>query len=112
MRLAITGITSGVGIRLAEIALARGDSVAGLVRSPTREDARALASRGARLIPGDLENTEALAELARGADAFLHLAAHVGDTGTPEEFERVNVGGTLAAIEAAAAACVPCFVQL
>lgn len=47
MRLAITGITSGVGVRLAEKALARGDSVVGLVRSPSREDARALASKGA-----------------------------------------------------------------
>jgi nucleoside-diphosphate-sugar epimerase len=112
MRLAITGITSGVGIRLAEIAIARGDSVAGLVRSPSREDARALASRGVRLIPGDLDNADALLDLARGADAFLHLAAHVGDTGTPEQFERVNVGGTLAAIEAAASAGVPCFVHL
>jgi nucleoside-diphosphate-sugar epimerase len=112
MRLAITGITSGVGIRLAEIAIARGDVVTGLVRSPAREDARALAARGARLIPGDLDDAAALADVARGADAFLHLAGQVGDIGTPEQFERVNVGGTRAAIEAAAAMGVPCFVQL
>lgn len=112
MRLAITGITSGVGLRLAEIAIARGDSVTGLVRSPAREDARALAAKGVRLIPGDLDDAAALADLARGADAFLHLAAQVGDTGTPDQFERVNVGGTRAAIEAAAAAGVHCFVQL
>ena len=103
MRLAVTGITSGVGMRLAEMALERGHTVAGLVRDPTRADARRLAERGVRLVHGDLDASAALAELCRDADAVLHLAAHVGDQGTPEQFEHVNVTGTRNVVEAAAA---------
>ncbi len=112
MRLAVTGITSGVGVRLAEVALSRGHAVHGLVRDPAREDARRLAALGASLVHGDLDATAALGELCRGADAVLHLAAHVGDQGTPEEFERVNVTGTRNVVEAAAAGGVRRFVQL
>lgn len=99
-------------MRLAEIALARGDSIAALVRDPERADARGLAARGVRVVRGDLESRGALEDVARGADAMLHLAAHVGDWGTREEFERVNVGGTRSALEAAGAAGVKRFVQL
>lgn len=112
MRLAVTGITSGVGRRLAEMALAEGHSVAGLVRDPAREDARALGAAGVQLVHGDLDAHERLEELCKGADALIHTAAHVGDQGPREQFERVNVGGTAHAIEAAARAGVRRFVQL
>lgn len=113
MHLATTGITSGIGMRLAEIALDRGDiSITALVRDPTRKDAADLAARGVRLVRGDLDDKAALREVARGADAFIHLAAHVGDTGTLADFERVNVGGTRNAIEATAAEKVPHFVHM
>jgi nucleoside-diphosphate-sugar epimerase len=102
MRLAVTGITSGVGMRLAEMALERGHSVAGLVRDPAREDARRLGARGVRLVHGDLDTGAALADLCRDVDAVLHLAAHVGDQGTLEQFEHVNVTGTRNVVEAAA----------
>jgi len=112
MRLAVTGITSGVGLRLAEMAISRGHALAGLVRDPARPDARRLGGLGVRLVHGDLDAGAALAELCRGADAVLHLAAHVGDQGTPEEFERVNVQGTRNVVEAAAASGVKRFVHL
>lgn len=112
MKLAITGATSGVGMRLAEVALARGDELTALVRSPERADARSLERRGVRLVAGDLGDHRALEELARGADAVIHMAAHVGDWGTREQFERVNVGGTRAALDAAARAKVRRFVHL
>jgi len=112
MKLAVTGITSGVGMRFAEVALARGHEVRGLVRDPARADARRLAGLGVTLIHGDLDATGALAELCRGASAVLHAAAQVGDQGTPEQFERVNVTGTRNVVEAAAAASVRRFVQL
>jgi nucleoside-diphosphate-sugar epimerase len=112
MRLAITGLTSGVGMRLAEVALARGHALAGLVRDPVREDARRLGAAGVRLVHGDLDGGGALGDLCRGADVVLHLAAHVGDHGSLELFERVNVGGTRNAVEAAAAAGARRFVHL
>src|SRR5580692_3395831 len=112
MRLAVTGITGGVGMRLGEMALAAGHAVAGLCRDPASKAARKLGGKGVRLVAGDLDNSRALLDVARSADAFIHTAAHVGDTGTPEQFDRVNVGGTLRALEAAASAEVPRFVHL
>jgi nucleoside-diphosphate-sugar epimerase len=77
-----------------------------------RPDAARLRELGVRLIHGDLEAQGALADLCRGAEAVVHAAAHVGDHGTPEQFERVNVGGTRSMIDAAAKAGVRRFVQL
>jgi len=112
MKTALTGITSGIGMRYAELALERGHTLTALVRDPERADARGLAARGVRLVRGDLDDQAALAEVAAGAEVFVHMAAHVGDWGALEQFERVNVGGTRNAIEAAAGAKVPRFVQL
>ena len=112
MKLAVTGITSGIGERLAEVALERGHAISALVRQPDRDNARALAARGVRLVRGDLDDVSALTDVARNADVMVHMAAHVGDWGPPEQFERVNVGGTRNALEATAAARVPRFVQL
>ncbi|MCC6521913.1 MAG: NAD-dependent epimerase/dehydratase family protein [Polyangiaceae bacterium] len=112
MRLALTGITSGVGRRLCEVALEQGHEVAGLVREPGRADARALDAAGVRLVPGDVADEAALGELTDSAEAVVHMAAAVGDWGDRAEFERVNVGGTRAVLEAAARARVRRFVQL
>ncbi len=111
-RLAVTGITSGVGLRLAEVALAAGHRLVGLVRDPDRSDARRLGSLGVELVRGDLDDDGALASMARGADAVLHLAAQVGDWGPAEQFVRVNVGGTRRALHAARVSGVRRFVHL
>jgi nucleoside-diphosphate-sugar epimerase len=110
--LALTGLTSGVGARLAEIALEAGDQVAGLVRDPSKGEAARLGKLGVRLVRGDLDDTAALRDLSKGADAVFHLAAHVGDKGTLEQFERVNVQGTENVVRAAHASGVKRFVQL
>ena len=110
MRIAITGATGGVGRAVCRLARARGDKVKALVRDPAR--ASELSALGVELVRGDLEDGAALERTAEGADAFLHGAAHVGDTGTPEEFERVNVGGTRNALEATKRAGVKRFVHV
>jgi nucleoside-diphosphate-sugar epimerase len=112
LSIAVTGATSGVGVRFVELALARDDSVSALVRDPDKEVARALEKAGARLVRGDLESTAALGELVRGADVVCHLAAHVGDTGPVEQFVRVNVDGTRNVLEAAAAQNVRRFIHM
>ena len=111
-RVSVTGITSGVGMRLAEVALSRGLAVRGLVRDPSRADAKRLAALGVELVRGDLEDEASLAELAQGTDACLHLAAQVGDVGATSQFVRINVGGTRRAVVAAARVGVRRFVQL
>jgi nucleoside-diphosphate-sugar epimerase len=112
MRVGLTGITSGLGLRLAEMLREGGHEVAGLVRDPDRADAKKLAAIGVRLEKGALDDDAALDRTAKGADVFMHLAAHVGDVGPVEEFVRVNVGGTAAAVRAAARSGVKRFVQL
>src|SRR5689334_9053122 len=109
---AVTGITSGVGIRFAEIAAERKIRVRALVRNPDRADAKRLASIGVELVRGDLDDTAALVALARDNEAFVHLAAHVGDSGDASQFVRVNVGGTRRALDAAKAGGVRRFVHL
>jgi nucleoside-diphosphate-sugar epimerase len=110
MLIALTGATGGVGQALVRAALAEGYTIRALVRDAKR--AASLAARGVALVEGDLENPAALEETARGADVFVHTAAHVGDAGPREEFERVNVGGTRNAVEAAARAGVKRFVHV
>lgn len=112
MMLALTGVTSGVGRRFAEMALAQGHKLRGLVRQPQRQDALALAKLGVELVPGDLNNPNALRRLFEGAETAVHMAAHVGDWGPREEFERVNVTGTRNALHAAAEAKLRRFVHL
>ncbi len=109
---AMTGITSGAGLRFAEMALGQGHAVRGMVRNLERSDSKRLASLGATLVRGDLDDDDALEETARGATAFVHCAAHVGDRGEPADFVRVNVGGTRRALEAARRAGVKRFVHL
>src|SRR5438105_570420 len=106
MIVAVTGATGGVGTALVRALRARGDSVRALVRDPAR------AKLDATLVRGDLGDEAALEEVARGADAFVHTAAHVGDWGDSAEFEDVNVGGTRRAVEAAARAKVKRFVHV
>jgi 2-alkyl-3-oxoalkanoate reductase len=111
-RFALTGATSGVGLRLAEVAVEGGHRVVGLVRDPGKAEAKKLAALGVDLVRGDLDDTAALATLTRGADAVLHMAAHVGDWGPMEQFVRVNVGGTMRVLWAAHDSGVRRFVHL
>jgi nucleoside-diphosphate-sugar epimerase len=112
MKLAVTGITSGVGRRLAEVCAERGDELRGLVRDPKRDDAQTLQRAGVALVAGDLLDETALAELCDGVDAVIHMAAYVGDWGDRGQFERINVDGTRAVVEVAGRANVKRFVQL
>ena len=67
---------------------------------------------GVHIVGGYIRDADALRELCEGCDGCVHMAARVGDWGEREQFERVNVGGTRAALEASAAAGVRRFVQL
>lgn len=94
MKIAVTGVTSGVGRRFAEMALAQGHDVRGLVRQPDRDDAKALREIGVDTVRGDILAADTVRDLCAGADAAVHMAAHVGDWGPREQFDRINVGGT------------------
>ncbi len=112
MKIAATGVTSSVGRRLCEMARECGHEVTGLVRDPNRLDARSLERLGVKLIAGDVNDTSALVNVARGADVVVHAAAVVGDGIDAAEMHRVNVDGTRAVIESTAKSGVPHFVHI
>lgn len=105
MTLAITGGTGFVGKRLIERALAAGHVVRALTRraQPPRD--------GVTWVDGALDKPEALARLAEGADAVIHVA---GVTTAPHKagFEAGNVAGTAAMLGAAQSAAVSRFVHV
>src|SRR5918997_734369 len=60
---------------------------------------------------GDLSDVDAMAAGAGGCEAAFHLAAHLGQWGSREEFERDNVAGTENTLRACARAGVHRFVH-
>ncbi len=96
MRAFVTGATGFVGGHLVDRLLAAGDDVVALVRSPDK--AAALASRGVRLVVGDLANRAALREGAEGADVVYHAAALLGAP-SEAQFVRGNRDGTASVLD-------------
>ena len=105
MRLAVTGGTGFVGSRLLDAAVADGHQVKALTR-------RSVPSRAnVDWVSGSLEELGALEELAAEADAVIHVAGVI--TGrTAADFDRCNVDGTRAMLDAAKASGVRRFVHV
>ncbi len=97
MRVALTGGTGFVGATLIDQLLDQGHSVTTLARDPNR----IRRADDVTIIQGDLENHEALRNLAKGADAFVHLAG-VTHPKNDVDFTAVNVTGAVNAAKAAA----------
>lgn len=99
MRAAITGGGGFVGRTLINTLLAENIEVAALIRDPARVDF----DKRVEIVKGDLDNAAALAEVAAGADMFIHLAG-VTFPRTRDLYHRVNVEGAAHAAAAAAMA--------
>jgi len=106
----VTGGSGFVGSRLIRRLVAEDVRVRALARSD--EAAAAVAEAGAEPVPGDLLDQAALQAGAEGADTVFHAAAAVMQWAPWEEFERLNVGGTRATLEASRAAGARCFVYV
>lgn len=103
--LAVTGGTGFVGGHLLRVAHAAGYGIRALTRGwRPPED-------GIDWIEGALDRPESLAALCEGADAIVHIAGLI-NAASRAGFEAVNVGGTLAMIDAARGAGVRRFVHL
>ncbi|HYN30108.1 MAG TPA: NAD-dependent epimerase/dehydratase family protein [Dermatophilaceae bacterium] len=98
MRVALTGGTSLLGATTARLLLARGDDVTVLQRRPS--------GLPCREVLGDVVDASAVRRAVDGADAVLHLAAKVDVVGPWAEYERTNVDGTRAVVDACRAAGV------
>jgi len=106
----LTGATGYTGGRLLRLLRERGHEVAALVR-PASVTPQVRAS-GARLVEGGLGDRAAARDLVEGAEALIHVAAVYRTAGHPDAYYReVNVGGTEALLDAAAAAGLRRFVH-
>jgi len=109
MKALVTGATGFVGSHLAEALRGRGDEVTALVRAPAK--AAALAPLGVRVVPGDLDDSGALARAVEGQDVVFHVAGLVAAR-DEAEFLRANRAGTANLVDAAGRARVPRFVYV
>jgi len=106
----VTGGSGFIGGRLIERLSGDGWSVRALARSPSSaEKVRAL---GAEPVEGDLDDGQAMRAGAEGCDVAFHAAAHLGEWGSRDDFERVNVGGTRKVLTACREAGVRRFVHV
>jgi dihydroflavonol-4-reductase len=103
--LLVTGATGLVGANVCRLARAREEDVRALVRDGS--DAGALEALGVEVLRGDLLDAAALRRAIAGCDRVVHCAAALSGTWstfTPQEFQQINHGGTVAVLDAAAAA--------
>lgn len=108
--LLITGIGDFIGLRAAQMAIARGMTVQGLEPSP--EKAKTAQELGVKVFIGSTSDEEALERACEGADIVFHTAAVTDAGGEMEFFRRVNVDGTINTAKAAKKAGVKTFVHL
>jgi len=109
MLVALTGGTGFVGRHVAATLARRGHTVRVLARAPAR--ARFLADQGVEVVTGHLADGAALARLARGVDAVIHLVGIIVEQG-PQTFAAVHVEGTRALLGAAHEAGVRRFIHM
>ncbi len=95
---AVTGATGFVGRHLVAELTRRGHAVRALVRSPGEVDS--LPISGVSIVEGDIFNRDAMALLAAGADAVIHLVGIRRETGGLS-FERMHVEATRRTLDAA-----------
>ncbi len=105
----VTGGSGFIGGRLISRLVADRWTVRALARS--HGSAAAVETLGAEAVRGDLDDGDSLTAGAEGCDVTFHLAAHLGDWGPREEFERGNVDGTRNVLAASQAARVRRFVH-
>jgi 2-alkyl-3-oxoalkanoate reductase len=101
VKILVTGGTGFIGGALVQRLTRDGRPVRALVRSLQR--AAPLEAWGAELSLGDLRDAASLQAAVRDVDVVVHAAAWVGAGGDPAAIEAVNVTGTQALLDAAAA---------
>jgi nucleoside-diphosphate-sugar epimerase len=105
----VTGGSGFIGGRLVQRLVGEGRAVRALARSEAATER--VADLGAEPVRGELGDRASLLAGATGADHAFHLAAHLGEWGPWEDFERGNVVGTRNALAACAEAGVKRFVH-
>lgn len=104
MTVLVTGGSGLVGSHVLDALRARGQPARALVLAHSRE---AVGTLGAEAMIGDVTDPAAWQRAATGVRGIVHAAALVAPRAPFAEFERVNVGGTRLALDAARRAGVP-----
>lgn len=108
--LLITGIGGSTGLRIAELALAKGMNVSGIELA--EKEASKAEQAGFTVHRGDFTSEEVLKSALKGIHIVIHTAALFREGGNPEDFKRINSEGPLLVAKAAEHAGVSVFVQL
>ena len=98
MRVLVTGATGMLGRGVARALADRGDRVTVLQRRP--------AGLGLPEVLTDISDVDSVRSAVSNQDAVIHLAAKVNVVGPEAEYERINVQGTRAVVDACATAGV------
>jgi nucleoside-diphosphate-sugar epimerase len=99
LKVLLTGGSGFLGSHIAELLSQQGHEVVALVRKTSNSEfLRSL--HNVKLVYGAVENAASVEAAAEGVSAVIHAAGLVKAQG-PEEFEKVNVGGTLNLLAAA-----------
>lgn len=98
-RVVIAGATGFVGFHLARLLATRGARVKAIVRKTSSR--QRLLDLDVECVEASLEDKSTLVPACEGADYLFHLAGAVDFEGDWDRFERVNVGGTRAVLDAA-----------
>ncbi len=106
----ITGIGEFIGLRTAELAIAKGMKVCGLQSSADK--AKKAQNAGAKVIIGNITDFPTAELACQGVDIVIHTDEIAKEGGSIEEFRKLNVGGTINIAKAAKSAGVKTFVHI
>ncbi|ODG99969.1 oxidoreductase [Nostoc sp. KVJ20] len=110
--LLITEINGFIGLRFAELAIAKGMKVRGLQSSPDKAKAKKAQKLDIEVIAGSVTNPAIVKIACQGVDVVAHTAELAKEGGSLDYFREVNVGGTVNTAKAAKNAGVKTFVHL
>jgi dihydroflavonol-4-reductase len=96
----VTGATGLAGANICALLVGRGDRVRALARETA--DTGPLKELGVDIVTGDVTDSDAVLQAARGSDVAIHCAALLGGASqNMADFQAVNVGGTKNVLDAA-----------
>lgn len=108
----VTGATGFIGRHVAERLAAAGEPTRVLCREHSVAKLPAALRERVEVVHGDLLDRDSLADALRGVVRVFHCAGQVADWGPAAGFRAINVDGTRALLDLAAAAGVTRFVHL